>query len=128
MANSRCRCLALRRPATPVALYSVTLPPRAPKHSLHSADPPLPQLRSAALALSSLALAYGHGAVTYPPPRQAVDHLTAPWSGTVPENIPFMFWCAKPAHPTYDRHHPTPPDARNLTGSNGQACFWCTCC
>merc|ERR1719247_2717751 len=61
----------------------------------------------------------GHGAVTRPPPRQAVDGKLAPWNGSVPAYpIPFdaPTWCAKPSSHT--------DDPRNITGSNGQACFW----
>jgi len=58
-----------------------------------------------------------HGAVSYPPPRNGIDGSVAPWNGTVPDYpLPFEFWCAKPMAGS--------TDPRNLTGSNGQACFW----
>lgn len=41
----------------------------------------------------------GHGAVTHPKPRQAIDGRIAPWNGTVPDPIPFtnpQNWCAYP--------------------------------
>ena len=45
--------------------------------------------------------------------------LSAVLQGTVPEYpIPFEFWCAKPDAAMAGT------DSRNLTGSNGQACFW----
>ena len=58
----------------------------------------------------------GHGSVSIPPPRQAIDGTIAPWNGSVPSAIPFMFWCAVPDAGT--------DDPRNVTGRNGQACFW----
>ena len=42
----------------------------------------------------------GHGAVTQPKPRQAIDGSIAPWNGSVPAYpIPFTGpnWCALPA-------------------------------
>lgn len=37
------------------------------------------------LVLSTLfSVAFGHGQVTHPKPRQAVDGQLAPWNGTVP--------------------------------------------
>lgn len=71
-----------------------------------------------ALAAAALAgAAAGHGAVSFPRPRQAIDGNVAPWNGTVPAYpIPFMFWCATPDAGSTQPH--------NLTGVNGQACFW----
>lgn len=63
-----------------------------------------------------LPVTWGHGSVTYPPPRQAIDGNVAPWNGTVPEAIPFMFWCAVPDADS--------TDPRGVSGANGQACFW----
>ena len=63
----------------------------------------------------------GHGAVTIPKPRQAVDGALAPWNGSVPAYpIPFdnPNWCESPSHKAQT------DDPRHLTGSNGQACFW----
>ena len=64
------------------------------------------------------AYASGHGAVTHPRPRNAIDGRVAPWNATVPSNkdMPFMFWCA---HPDSES-----TDPRKVTGSNGQACFF----
>ena len=57
-------------------------------------------------------LVSGHGAVVYPPPRNAIDHELPPWSGQVPPSIPGVdAWC--PFH-----------NGTSLTGNNGQACFW----
>jgi hypothetical protein len=61
----------------------------------------------------------GHGAVTHPPPRQAIDGTLSPWKDPVPPYpIPFDSpnWCVRPSSSS--------PDPRNLTGDNGQACFW----
>lgn len=57
-----------------------------------------------------------HGAVTSPPPRNAIDGKLAPWNGTLPGAMPFMFWCTHPMNGA--------ADVRNVTGRNGQACFW----
>ena len=74
-------------------------------------------MRRLALALVCLAVfADGHGAVTQPPSRNAIDGKVHPWNGTVPDSVPFMFWCASP-----DKHS---TDARKVSGVNGQACFW----
>ena len=78
-------------------------------------------LRAAVLASSVLGTARSHGAVTHPPPREAVDGAsTAPWNGSVPWPIPFDSpnWCAHPSASMAGI------DPRNLSGSNGQACFW----
>ncbi|KAH8062568.1 hypothetical protein JL722_3490 [Aureococcus anophagefferens] len=59
-----------------------------------------------------------HGAVTHPKPRQAIDGSLAPWNGSVPDPVPFDTpnWCA--------HESAISTDWRNLSGSNGQACFW----
>jgi len=55
----------------------------------------------------------GHGAVVFPPPRNAVDNDIPPWSGQVPDPIPGVdAWC------------PVSGKNNTLSGSNGQACFW----
>eukprot|EP00041_Stephanoeca_diplocostata_P025537 m.670883 g.670883 ORF g.670883 m.670883 type:complete len:425 (-) comp22767_c0_seq24:1317-2591(-) len=69
--------------------------------------------------LATVTRVHSHGAVTFPPPRNSIDRNVAPWNGTVPAYpIPFDSpnWCAK--------SDSTSGDPRNLTGSNGQACFW----
>lgn len=78
----------------------------------------------ASLAVAALLVmvehANAHGAVTIPKPRNAIDGDQAPWAGKVPWPIPFdnPNWCA---HPSADM---AGKDPHNLTGSNGQACFW----
>jgi hypothetical protein len=61
-----------------------------------------------------------HGAMTRPRPRNAVDGDVPPWSGAVPTTklggLPFTGWCP---FPDANSSHPL-----NLTGANGQACFW----
>ena len=37
-------------------------------------------------------LARGHGAVTIPPPRNAIDSDEKPWGGPVPTPVPFEPW------------------------------------
>ena len=60
-----------------------------------------------------------HGAVTIPPPRQAADGKLAPWSGAVPTgDKDFLPWCPFPSASAAGK------DPYNLTGSNGQACYW----
>lgn len=60
---------------------------------------------------------HGHGAVVFPPPRQAVDKNLAPWNGTVPAHPPNVEsktgWCQVVNAST-----------GKLSGQNGQACFW----
>ena len=80
----------------------------------------------ATLALVLVASVDAHGAVTIPPPRQALDADLAPWSGAVPSPIPFgegsdgsQFWCASPSASAAGG-----PSALNLTGQSGQACYW----
>ena len=73
-------------------------------------------LRSLLAFAALVALASGHGAVTIPPPRQAIDADVAPWSGSVPAYpIPFDSpnWCAIPDAKS--------TDPRKLSGSNGLA-------
>jgi len=57
-------------------------------------------------------LVSGHGAVVHPPPRNRVDSELPPWSGPVPSPLPGVdAWCPV-------------SNGSELTGSNGQACFW----
>merc|ERR1719456_1152130 len=62
----------------------------------------------------------GHGAVTFPPPRNAIDSDEMPWGGKVPAPVPFEPWCPYPSAAAAG----TDPNGVNLTGANGQACFW----
>ena len=59
----------------------------------------------------------GHGAVVYPPPRNAVDSDILPWSGPVPQHPPGVEsatgWC-----PAWSERE------GKISGQNGQACFW----
>ena len=66
-----------------------------------------------------LVTVHGHGATTYPPPRNAIDANEDPWRSPVPRKVPFEPWCPFPSAIA----EITDP-GRNLTGSNGQACFW----
>ena len=61
-----------------------------------------------------------HGAATFPPPRNAVDSDLSPWNSTsgVPFPVPFQPWCPYPSAEM------APYNPRNLSGKNGQACFW----
>jgi len=72
-----------------------------------------------ALHAALLSQIRGHGAVTWPPPRNAVDSSSSPWSDGVPTPVPFQPWCA-----FANSSAPDVKDSRNLTGANGQACFW----
>jgi hypothetical protein len=47
------------------------------------------------IALFVVPAVRGHGAVTHPKPRQAIDLTVAPWNGTVPDPVPFTNpnWC-----------------------------------
>ena len=70
----------------------------------------------ALLVLACATCASGHGAMTQPPSRNAIDVSVAPWNGTVPDEVPFMFWCASP--------DAVSTDARRVSGAAGQACFF----
>ena len=56
--------------------------------------------------------ALGHGALSTPRPRNAIDGSLSPWNGSVPEVVPFMFWCATP--------DAWSGDPRGVSGANGQ--------
>jgi len=68
------------------------------------------------ILLSAVGRACAHGAVSQPRPRNAIDGSVHPWNKSVPEVVPFMFWCAAPDAKS--------GDARKVSGANGQACFW----
>lgn len=72
----------------------------------------------ATVTVTAPVLVYSHGAIVYPPSRNAVDASEKPWGGEVPTPVPFEPWCPVPSEAAAGL------DARNLTGSNGQACFW----
>ena len=59
---------------------------------------------------------HAHGAVTQPPPRQAIDSNEEPWGGAFPKVVPFEPWCP---YPSATAIYSDP--GRNLTGANGQA-------
>mmetsp|Transcript_99003 Transcript_99003/g.154770 ORF Transcript_99003/g.154770 Transcript_99003/m.154770 type:complete len:412 (-) Transcript_99003:100-1335(-) len=63
-------------------------------------------------------LASAHSALTIPPPREAIDANEKPWAGRVPQPIPFEPWCPFPSHEAAHK------DSRNISGANGEACFW----
>eukprot|EP00035_Acanthoeca_spectabilis_P021459 m.438361 g.438361 ORF g.438361 m.438361 type:complete len:394 (+) comp18227_c0_seq1:15-1196(+) len=71
------------------------------------------------VVVATVAAVLGHGAVTYPPPRNAIDSNQLPWSGSIPQRVPFEPWCP---YPSADAAASDP--GRNITGKNGQACFW----
>ena len=58
-----------------------------------------------------------HGAVVFPPPRNAVDSDVMPWAGAVPRDPPGVEsatgWC-----PAWSERE------GKVTGQNGQSCFW----
>mmetsp|Transcript_159101 Transcript_159101/g.296432 ORF Transcript_159101/g.296432 Transcript_159101/m.296432 type:complete len:413 (-) Transcript_159101:224-1462(-) len=68
------------------------------------------------MALSESALA--HSAMTIPQPRESVDSREKPWGGKVPHPLPFEPWCPFPSQAAVGH------DDRNISGANGQACFW----
>merc|ERR1719461_353791 len=65
-----------------------------------------------------LASASGHSAMTFPPPREAVDADEKPWGEAVPNPLPFEPWCPFPSRQAAGH------DFRNISGAQGQACFW----
>ena len=72
----------------------------------------------AAVAFAAPSLVLGHGAVTIPRPRNAIDSNEAPWSQGVPNPVPFEPWCPFPSAAEAGKN------SKNLTGANGQACYW----
>jgi len=68
------------------------------------------------LLASTVSTATGHGALVFPPPRNAVDKDLHPWNGPVPGHPPSVEsktgWC------------PAPDREGKVSGHNGQACFW----
>jgi len=58
----------------------------------------------------------GHGAVTYPPPRNAVDKDLAPWNQPVPIHPPSV--------ESKTGLCPSPDRNGKVTAQNGQSCFW----
>mmetsp|Transcript_9038 Transcript_9038/g.18243 ORF Transcript_9038/g.18243 Transcript_9038/m.18243 type:complete len:403 (-) Transcript_9038:115-1323(-) len=73
---------------------------------------------STLLFAACAATAAAHSALTIPEPRNAVDSEEWPWGGAVPTPLPFEPWCPIPSKKAVG------VDARNITGANGQACFW----
>lgn len=66
----------------------------------------------------------GHGAVTIPPPRNAIDSVEMPWAGTVPAKLGRDGMDPRPWCPFPSAAAAKSDPGRNLTGSNGQACMW----
>lgn len=66
--------------------------------------------------IGMLGMVVGHGAMTQPRTRNAVDGGVSPWNTSVPESVPFMFWCAAP--------DASASDPRKVSGKHGQACFF----
>ena len=107
-------------------------------------------LLRAASSLGLLGAAAAHGAITIPgPSRNSVDSNIAPWSNVrlaviaclqqpptpprsapadrpvhpaqgVPAHVPFEYMCPFPSITEAAKSHGT----RNLSATNGQACFW----
>merc|ERR1740130_1907612 len=75
-------------------------------------------MRNGILATLLPALVTAHSAITSPESRNAIDSDMQPWGGLVPHPLPFEPWCPIPSLAAVGK------DSRNLTGSNGQACFW----
>tara|TARA_B110000977_G_scaffold95978_1_gene126624 strand:- start:309 stop:467 length:159 start_codon:yes stop_codon:yes gene_type:complete len=44
------------------------------------------------LASTIASLARGHGAITIPPPRNAIDSSEKPWGGAMPKKVIFCFF------------------------------------
>jgi len=84
-----------------------TSPPTLTYHTLCStsnsptgmhSSPSRVRLLSALLTMSMLPRGtYGHGAVTFPRPRNAIDGVLAPWNETLPTPLPFDGYCPIPA-------------------------------
>lgn len=78
-----------------------------------------PTIVALTLLLACFEGARSHGAVTWPPPRNAIDSNEEPWRSPVPAKVPFEPWCPFPSASAA-----VSDPGRNLTGMNGQACFW----
>ena len=76
----------------------------------------LSQLLRVHAGLAMLGEVVGHGAMTQPRTRNAVDGAVSPWNESVPESVPFMFWCAAP--------DASASDPRKVSGKHGPACFY----
>jgi len=74
---------------------------------------------TAVIGFAAVASVEGHSAATFPPPRNAIDSDEMPWGGAVPADIPFEPWCPFPSESAASSD-----PGRNVSGANGQACFW----
>ena len=104
-------------------VHWATNPPGGRRAPAASCGVPMRLVQVPALVLLAAPAATGHGATSFPLPRNAIDGDTPPWSGPVPKTslggAPFQGWCPMPSNST--------KDGRHLSGRNGQACFWFSC-
>jgi len=95
---------------------------------------PTPLLALALLSVD-LPLACSHGAIVFPPSRNAVEGQLDPWAKGVPYPVIFNStssndhptpnypqWC--PISDPKADDHTVPYDGVGLSGANGQACYW----
>ena len=81
-----------------------------------STPSPVSMMKPSLLLLAICSFAYvstthGHGAVTNPPPRNAIDSDLQPWGGDFPKGkVPFEPWCPFPSALAVD----SDPNGRNL--------------
>jgi hypothetical protein len=75
-------------------------------------------MRACFLLIALPTVTRAHSAMTIPEPRNAVDSDEKPWGGPVPHPLPFEPWCPFPSKAAAST------DDRNISGANGQACFW----
>jgi len=81
-------------------------------------------------------LCAGHGAIVFPPSRNAVEGQLSPWAQGVPYPVIFNSTSNQHQHPTANypqwcpiadskkNDHTSPYDGIGLSGANGQACYW----
>ena len=92
-----------------------------------------PRFAAFALAMALPCLIAGHGAMTFPKPRNAIDGAIAPWTGwSYPCDAEHqggacaITFCTDGQHCegscSISAHKPGEPAA--LNASNGQACYW----
>ena len=82
----------------------------------------MPVVGVLALLCTPLAtLVAAHGAVSFPPPRNAVDHDLSPWKDGVPKSVGFIPWCPFPLACHSEQENCA---QGNMSATNGQACFW----
>ena len=109
-----------------------------PRYSIMMASMPAVAAVGAWALLLALPLCNAHGAIVFPPSRNAVDGQLDPWRQGVPYPVIFNStgnssqptsnypqWC--PTSDSAKDDHSVPYDGVGLSGANGQACYCESC-